>query len=708
MPLSDLSVTKDIAQISAHMKKRDIKYIRNLNRFWNNGNLWSDIYSAYSSINAYWYVTAQQDTGILPSVNIIRSCILTHQSKLSQLKPRPHFSADRGDFETRQLCRTARQHFDNYLDVEDVYNKGAEVIAMADIFEVGGIWVNDNTGHLEILRPWEMGVDALEYQSGEITRCYIYKKQYPLKFVEKYYCKIKKGVVSLTDEEEKRRKFVEFYVYYDLENGYKYYVVNGEVQGKDKISYTCPPWALFWWDKPTKGFFSVSLADDLYTIQREIDLIAMKIHEAFTLSPANAIFIATSDNIKNPGHKLLRAESIDNKVGSVYEFNPSEQTGKPVTVATPPAIDEQYIRMLDYWIEKAYQLTGISKLSAQSEMPKNTQSGLQLETLQNVESERFQTHQDNYRQFYLDLVKTCIEVYPENEKILKFLPKDSPLTWGNLKKRMGQYSIQFTDISNLSKDPSMKLQQVTQLMAMGFITGATAASLLELEDEGMAYQIGAISFEYTQKIISDALNQGKIDFLELGSYDQLLQETVREMMKLKIEDSPPEKLKNLGNLLNAIFEKMNATKETMKGQQFDDAAEGQMVSAALQSKQNELASKLQEQAQELNAPVAAKGIEIQNALQAKQQEDAAPVNQRAQELAQAEKALQPQMAQLPAPQVTGPTGPIPIPPQTQPVVNVHLPEVKQARRRRKVIVNRDERGNMVGADIEELPIEGEQ
>lgn len=723
MAQSEQQIKTDISQIFGHFRKRDIKYIRNMNRFLNNGNMLSDIYDNYGPVNAYWYQTSQQDTGLLPNLNVIRSAALTHQSKLSQLKPRPHFTAERGDFETRQLCRVARQHFDYFLDKQDVYNKGAQAILFADIFEFGALWVCDDTETIEILRPWEIYFDSMEYSTGELTRCFVYFRQYPLNKIEKKFLKGKanKGSAALIPDDQRRSKRVEFIVYYDLQEGKKYYLVNNDIQKTVKIEYEIPPWALFWYDRPIRGSMSVCMADNLYPIQREIDSISQRVHEAFQLSPANTILLATSDNINNPSHKLLRAESITNRIGDVLEFNPAENTARPVTVATPPAIDEQYIRMIDFWIAYAYKQEGISQLSAQSEKPIGADSGVSLETLQNVESERFQTHQDNYRQFFLDIVNACIQVYPKSEKILKFLNKGSLLTWGKLREKIDEFSIQFTDVSNLSKDPAVKLQQIEKMLAMGFIQGDTAAAMMEVEDEDNAFAIATVSYEYTQKVISDALNYGKIDFMELGSYDQLFSEITKELMRLKIDEAPDEQLKNMGKLLNAVFAKMNAAKETMKGQQYDQASEGQVIGASLQAKQNEIQSKLQEQTQELNAPVAAKGMQIQNALQAQQQEDQAPLNQRGQELQDALKAAQaqgqPVNGTTQAPTVQGPTGPIPLQSQPQPLtkgaavqpsappaVHVYLPSTK-SKKRHKVTIARDETGKMVGADVEETPTE---
>jgi hypothetical protein len=65
-------------------------------------------------------------------------------------------------------------------------------------------------------------------------------------------------------------------------------------------------------------------------------------------------------------------------------------TGDPIHTATPPFISDQFIAERAYLIETAYQIAGVSELSAQSEKPGGLDSGKALETMENIESNRFE------------------------------------------------------------------------------------------------------------------------------------------------------------------------------------------------------------------------------------------------------------------------------------------------------------------------------
>ena len=87
-------------------------------------------------------------------------------------------------------------------------------------------------------------------------------------------------------------------------------------------------------------------------------------------------------------------------------------------MATPPAIDNQYLQMLQYWKTAAFQQEGISELSAQAKKPSGLNSGVALQTLEDVESERHNPALLLYIDFLMKTAKTMIQVFPEDEEIL--------------------------------------------------------------------------------------------------------------------------------------------------------------------------------------------------------------------------------------------------------------------------------------------------
>jgi hypothetical protein len=177
-------VKADIQKIYDDIGKRDIKYRRNFNRYANNGFRREDIHNLHGQPLGYYNTSENEDGGILPVLNIGKSCINTLISKLSQVKVRPFFNPVNGSFQTRKVCRSAQVFFDDFFDSQEVYKKGVKALKDACIFDYGVLYCDDEDQKVKKISPWQFFFDQSEWNYGELTRCYISEKQYPLSFLK--------------------------------------------------------------------------------------------------------------------------------------------------------------------------------------------------------------------------------------------------------------------------------------------------------------------------------------------------------------------------------------------------------------------------------------------------------------------------------------------------------------------------------------------
>ncbi len=533
-------IFKDMATLSAKNEKKLAKYRRNFNRYANNGRRSEDMREQYGNPLSFYNIEAGEDTGTTPSVNIIKSAIDTHVSKISQTKVRPFFNPIVGTFRTRKVCRQAQVYFDEFFECEDVYRKAIECLRIADIFECSAMWIDDESKCVVRVAPWEYIYDPAELNFGQITRCYLIRKQFPL-----YYLKDKlKGDPAKWLEEDPSRK-VEYVIYWNLQDKKKYHIVNAQIIETRDIDYDCAPFAILWPEMPIRGNNSVAMADTLYTIQNQIDVLAERIHLAIELSPANSIWVPEGSEVK--------PSMISNEIGAVYPYRPLPgQTGSSVTIATPPAIDSQYLQMLEFWIRTGYEITGISQLSAQAKKPSGLNSGVALQTVEDVESERHNPALQSYIRFLMDIAKLCIEVFPKGEEILPKKKGRADIKWADIKRERDSFSIQFSASSSLSKDPATKMEQIEKLIGMKIINPALAAELLEFPDLESAYSIMCSSYDYCQRIIERAVEDDVIEYYEVVDLQQLFSETVNTLMRIDANEEKPETMQRLVKLLEHI------------------------------------------------------------------------------------------------------------------------------------------------------------
>jgi len=537
-------IRRDANGLLANLSVRDNKYRRNFNRVTNNGRRSEDIRNPYGNPLSY-YQFGDENTGVMPVINIVKSAIDTYISKLSQTKVRPFFNAVNGTFKTRKICRVAQVYFDEFYNEQKIYHKAVDAAKDAAIFECGHLWARDNTKDVIRLKPWEYFYDRAEYQNGKLSRCLIQIKQYPLIY---FADAIKKFPDLQADLNKNMSAKVTYEVYYHLTEKKRYTFLNGICIKTDDISYDIAPVATIYHNPPVKGGFSTSMVDDVYTLQTEIDMLSHRIHTAAVLNPANTIFIPDGQDIK--------ASMISNEIGNVYSYK--NLGASPITISTPAAISPQYIELLKFYEEKAYNILGISMLSAQSKKPGGINSGVALDTLEDVESERHNTMLQNYIAFLMDVAKVCIEVFPENENILPNKIGTAAITWGQIKKEAKNYSMQFGASSALSKDPKVKMEQIEKMKSMGFIKDeAVMASLMDIPDLERAYSVETASLDVCERIIERAIEQDVYDFYESVNLEQLYNLIVYYINRLDANDESVDIIQHLVKLLGIVKGKID-------------------------------------------------------------------------------------------------------------------------------------------------------
>lgn len=540
-------ILSDISNLSALLDKRYAKYLRNFNRFTNNGNRTEDIYSFTSQPLAY-YSYMDEDIGVIPVMNVLASAIRTKVSKMAQTKVRTFFNPLNGTFKTIQTARNAQIFFDDFYQKQEVYKKGVEAYRDAQIFDYGILWANEETFSIENIKPWEFFCDPAEYHYGKMSRCFVKFRNYP-----KHYLDEKLKAAGKTPSRDRIEKTT-VWIYWDLKEKRKYtFTADYQEPIEEKeIEYEMPPFSFIFYDLPVKGFSSVSLIDNSRPIQILLDLLNRKINEAVNLTPANMIIVPDGNGIK--------ASQVDNKIGSVYTYKPTE-AGGAITVVTPNFINQQYLDTLNLYEQKIYNMEGISQMSAQSKKPTGLNSGVALQTMDNIESDRFQTDIEQMIALYMDISQRVIDVFPDNADVLPARYSRATVKWKDIRKERDLISIQFSATSSLSKDPETKMAQIEKLISMQLIDPAIVSTLLEMPDLEKAYNINTASYDDCQKIIERAVNEDRYDFYEVVNMKQLMSETMNTILRLDANDEDPRVIQNLVTLLGAVKAKIDIVNE---------------------------------------------------------------------------------------------------------------------------------------------------
>lgn len=466
--------------------------------------------------NNYREFGEEEDTTLSPQLNVIASCIDTLTSKIAQSKVRPFFNTLNGTFADIQAVKQAQQFFDVMFDMQNVNKTVSEAFRDACIFDTGVIYVDDESGIISKALPFQVYARPAEVAYNKLTRVFYERKDFPTTLLpEKIYNKFKNKTLD----------YIDFGIYYDIKNKVKAYTANGSFVCQQEYNHEYLPFVFMYYKNPIVGNSSTSVVDILYTIQQEINVIMAKIKDASQLNPALTFLVPEGSNLK--------AQKLNNRVGNIITYKPQVNGGLPVTSSTPAFIDNQYSTLLNDLIQKSYELVGISQLSAMSKKPTGLDSGIALSTMENVESDRFETQVTQVIRTYVDIAKTCINVFDENAEILPLLNNRVPIKWKDIIKESNNMSIQYSAADSLSKDPSTKLQQLQQLAQAGVIPLARISQLMEIPDLEMGYSLSNNAIDAVMEIIKECIEEGNFDIPEYIPFDLLKEEIINTQLSLR-------------------------------------------------------------------------------------------------------------------------------------------------------------------------------
>lgn len=515
--MTETKILNAISELKNLDNGRKRKYWRNYR--WYNFTKTTDIENvrAPSTIGLYNIdESPETDTTETPEINVIKSAIDTLTSKIAQSKVRPFFNTQNGSFKDIQVVKQAQAFFDLYYDAQNVNKKVSEAFRDACIFDTGIIYINEKTKEITKALPWQVFVRPAEKTYNKITRVFYEQKDFP--------------VTLLSEEERKGLKENEEYAllgyYYDTFNNVKATLVNGKVVKTEDYLSGVIPFVFLHYSTPISGNTSKSVVDMLRSIQMSINSLMAKVNDASQLNPANTYFVPQDSSIK--------ASQLNNRIGNIitYKATPN-MTGSPVTVSTPAFIDGSYMALIESYKQQAYELVGISQLSAMSAKPTGLDSGVALSTMENIESDRFETQLNQVIRSYVDIAKTCLSIFPQNESIL---PEDASrvdVTWGDIVDEANKMSIQFSAADNLSKDPSEKLKQLQQLAMAGIIPAERIAQFMELPDLQSGYSMANNAVNAVMSVISDCIENDNFNVPDYVPFTMLKEEIVNTQLSLR-------------------------------------------------------------------------------------------------------------------------------------------------------------------------------
>lgn len=533
-------IISNINRLESRYGSYKSKCLRNLRLFTYSSTTTLDI-SESEVVGFYQRGTfsTSDDTTSAIQENVIASCIETLCSKIASQKVRPFFNTVNGTFKEMQIAKQAQVFFDMLYEENNVNEIITDAFRNACVFDKGIVKISDDgiTNRL----PWNVFFDPREVTYNQIT--YVAEKlpKTPGRILE-----LKYGIKA------DRNLDYTVYEYYDVMEHIKaVYVQELNKVVTHEYKPNIIPYLEIHYTNPVKGDTSQSVVDQLYGIQTQIDELLAVMKDSIAVNPGMTLLVPRSSNIKT--------NMLSNRTGQIIQYDPIPgQTTSPVTYATNDIISPQFVQLLDKLKNDAYEIVGISQLSATSQKPAGLNSGIALNTMEDIESSRFETQLNSVVRLYVDVAKACLDIFPPEIDILPDDLNRANIKWKDIVEARNNMKIQFSAAESLSKDPSEKLKQLVALSQAGVIPQSHIATLMELPDLQSGYNLANNAFNSVYTFIDNVLVSGILPdkipiYLPKNKGGLLETEIVNTMLSLSIK--PEINAKEI-SLLQQLFSKV--------------------------------------------------------------------------------------------------------------------------------------------------------
>lgn len=557
------------------------------------------------TVGFYKGASAESDYTTQIQENVIRSCIDTLASKIASQKVRPFFNTVNGTFKDIQICKAAQQFFDILYDELNVNKIVVQAFVDSCITDRGIIYIDRKNHNIERIQPWQFFFDPAEYAYGNLVQCAVKKTDYP---------------ASLLDIKTKQKK-VTVHEYWNIKT-HKHVTYIQEID-KVTVEEWLPdalPFVIIRWTNPIKSSSSSCVVDLLYGIQRQINYILNQIKDASQSAFGNKYVVPSGSNIK--------VNRLTNRNGEIIEYDP-QMTGDggtvPIQTITAPFMDGQWFQALQQFKQDAYEMVGISQLSATSQKPMGLNSGKGLQTLENIEGDRFETQLNTVIRAYVDIAKVCMQIFDPDEDILPNNRYRGHIKWADITGGRNTMSIQFTSVDKISKDPSTKQAIVSQWVAAGWISQAHAAQLMEIPDTENGYSLAQNSLNAVLTVIDNCIENDVYDVPIFVDDELLLEEITNTCLSLTAANNAENKV-DIDKLLKLYEIVVSRNKDSITSAEY----------AAVQSLNQSLAQAMPQIQQQVQAEVQPS---IDEAMQPVQQEATSDETEKSDPLFEASKEL---------------------------------------------------------------------
>lgn len=488
------------------------------------------------------------------TLNIVQSMVDTVVSKITKNRPKPTFLTEGGDWSLQRKAKKLSQFVEGQFQSLDYYEKATLAFQDACIFGTGALKFYKEDGDIKVERIFidELLVDDNEAVYGHPRQ--IHQKKYIHKDV--LIGMFPEAEASILMLGQNSSEFGSQQAY-DTATSMVMVIESWHLpssktatDGKHSISIlNCTlleepyekhyfPFVFHRWSLRPLGFFGQGLGEQLAGLQLEINKLLRTIQLSMHLVSVPKLLVEASSKIVE--------SHLNNKIGGIIKY-----VGTPPQYAPLGNIPPELFAHLDRLYQRAYEVAGVSQLSANSQKPGGLSSGKALREFNDIETERFMAVGQRYEKTFIDAAEILIDMAKELDEELeegysvqtKSTKYMQTIAWKDVDMKADMYSMSIFPTSALSSTPSGKLADVQELLAAGFIGKEDGMKLLDFPDLQQFYNMNNAGVEDIERAIELIIDKNDYQMPEPYQNLQLgIQKMQQAYLFYRANNCPEEKL----------------------------------------------------------------------------------------------------------------------------------------------------------------------